>query len=72
MGTFKTYISYVIQKGENHIHYGEIAELHLPTYNFYLDNTSQEVIQWAEQKQKELILGEKIVVLNYFNVFDIK
>lgn len=70
--TFKTYISYVIQKEEHHTHHGEIAELHLPKFNFYMDNTSQEVLEWADKKQNELRNGEKIVIINYFNVSDVK
>ena len=60
MSKFKTYISFVIQKGDQHIHDFVIAELNLPKYYFYLDNTSQQVVRWAEQKQKELNPGEKI------------
>ena len=72
MGTYKTYISFVIQKGENHIHDSEIAELSLPKFNFYSDNTSQEVLKWVEKKQQELNSNEKLVVLNYFNISNIK
>jgi len=72
MNTFKTYISYVIQNGEHHIHAAEIADLHLPKFNFYSDNTSQEVLQWAEDKQRTLGLNEKLIILNYFNISNVK
>lgn len=72
MSHYKTYISFVVQKGEQHIHDSAIAELPLPKFNFYSDNTSQEVLNWAEQKQQELNNGEKLVILNYFNISNIK
>jgi hypothetical protein len=72
MSKFKTYISYVIQKGDQHVHAFEIAELPLPKYSFYLDNSSQQVVKWAEEKQKEFNAGEKIIILNFFNVSNVK
>lgn len=72
MSTFQTYISFVIQDGDKHVHDFVIADLALPKYNFYLDNTSQEIIKWAEDKQKTLSIGEKIIILNYFNISNIK
>jgi len=72
MSHYKTYISFVIQKGEQHFHDAVIAELALPTFNFYSDNTSQEVIEWAEKKQLELKPDEKLIILNYFNISNIK
>ncbi len=72
MRKYKTYISFVVQNGDKHIHDFEIADLALPKYYFYLDNTSQQVVKWAEEKQKELRPPEKLVILNYFNVSNIK
>jgi len=72
MRKYKTYISFVIQNGEKHMHDFAIADLALPKYYFYLDNTSQQVIKWAEEKQKELGPGGKLIILNYFNVSNIK
>ncbi|OJW30599.1 MAG: hypothetical protein BGO54_21950 [Sphingobacteriales bacterium 46-32] len=72
MRKYKTYISFVIQEGERHVHDFVIADLNLPIFNFYLDNTSQQVVKWAEEKQKELKASEKIVIVNYFNVSNIK
>jgi len=64
MGHYKTYISFAIQKGELHIHDSVIAELALPKFNFYSDNTSQEVLKWAEEKQQKLPPDEKLIILN--------
>lgn len=72
MGTYKTYISYVIQSNHQHVHEATIADLNLPKFNFYSDNTSQEVLAWAEAKQKTLQQNEKLVILNYFNISNIK
>lgn len=72
MRHYKTYISFVIQSGEQHIHDFEIADLELPKFNFYSDNTSQEVLKWANKKQEDLNPGEKLIILNYFNISNIK
>ncbi len=72
MKTFKTYISYVIQTESNHKHEFAIVDLELPKYNFYLDNTSQQVVKWTNEKQKTLSANETLVILNYFNISNIK
>ncbi len=54
MSTYKVYISYVIQRGEQHIHESALVDVALPKYSFYLDNSSQQVVKWAETKQTEL------------------
>lgn len=71
MATYKTYISYVVQKGAQHIHDFAIVDLSLPKYNFYLDNSSQKVVDWAKEKQKELKEDEKLIILYFFNVANI-
>lgn len=72
MGHYKTYISFVIQKGEQHIHDFAIVDFALPKYNFYFDNESQQVVDWANKKQGELKNDEKLVVTNFFHVSNIK
>jgi hypothetical protein len=72
MSGYKVYISYVIQKAEFHVHGFALVEFPLPKYSFYLDNSSQQVVQWAEGQQAQLPGHEKIVVLIFFNVPDIK
>lgn len=62
----------MIQKDHLHVHAFEIAELPLPKYSFYLDNSSQQVVKWAEEKQEEFNTGEKIIILNFFNVSNVK
>jgi hypothetical protein len=72
MGHYKTYISYVVQKGDQHIHESIIADFSLPKYSFYMDNSSQQVLQWADDKQKRLGQNEKVIILNFFNITNIK
>jgi hypothetical protein len=72
MSTFKTYISYVVQKEDQHVHGSEIVDFPLPKFSFYLDNSSQQVVKWAEEKQKTLTTSEKIIIINFFNVSNVK
>jgi hypothetical protein len=72
MSKYKTYISFVVQNGDKHVHDFIIADFALPKYYFYLDNASQQVVKWAEEKQKELPPDKKIIIINYFNVSNIK
>jgi hypothetical protein len=69
---YKTYISYVIQKGEYHKHESSIVDFATPKFNFYFDNESQQVVKWAEEKQNELSVEEKLIIVNFFHVADIK
>jgi hypothetical protein len=68
----KTYISFVVQNNTQHIHDSVIADLPLPKFASYSDNTSQEVMSWAGKKQEELKTGEKLVIINYFNISNIE
>ena len=72
MRTYKVYISYVVQSAAQHIHQAALVDLPLPKYSFYLDNSAQQVVKWAETQQAALPQNEKIVILNYFNVADVK
>lgn len=72
MSTYKVYISYVIQSAAQHTHEAVLVDLPLPKYSFYLDNSAQQVVKWAETKQATLPGNEKIVILNFFNVANIK
>ena len=72
MGHYKTYISYVVQKGDQHVHDWTIEEFPLPKFSFYLDNSSQQVLNWAEKKQMAYNQNEKIIILNFFNVSNVK
>lgn len=72
MRTYKVYISYVIQTGSQHTYDAAVVDLPLPKYSFYLDNSAQQVVQWAADKQATLAEHEKIVILNFFNVANVK
>jgi hypothetical protein len=68
----KTYISFVVQSAENHTHQFEIVDLPEPGIAKYSDNTSQEVVKWAVNKQVQLKPNEKLVIINYFNVSNLE
>ena len=65
MGHYKTYISSVVQKLEQHVHDFAIVDFQSPKYNFYLDIESQQVVEWANKKQTTLPEGEKLIILYY-------
>lgn len=65
MGTYKTCVSYIIQKESMNIHQFEMVELRLHKYSFYLDKGSQQVVKWAETKQQSLNANEKIIIINF-------
>lgn len=71
METHKTYISYVIQSGEQHIHHSQIVNLPMPRAAVYTDNTSQKVLKWSIEKQRTLEPSDKLIVLNYFNISNV-
>ena len=72
MNTYKTYISYVIQKEGEHVHGFEMVDFPLPKFSFYLDNSAQQVVKWASEKQRQFDDGEIVIVLNFFNVSNIR
>jgi hypothetical protein len=69
---YKTYISYVVQKGESHRHDCTVIDFDSPKYNFYFDNESEQVTKWAEEQQRKLSQDEKLVVINFFHIANIK
>jgi len=61
-----------VQKGAQHFHDFAIVDFSLPKFNFYFDNSSQKVVEWAEEKQSQLQSDERIVIVYFFNVANIK
>jgi len=68
MNNQETYISYVIQSDNNHVHDFVITHLPRTQVAIYSDNTSQEVLKWSTEKQKSLMPNQKLVILNYFKI----
>lgn len=64
----KTLISYVVQDEKEHKHQSQILDITSPPYVFTSDPPISEVMKWAEKKQTELLPGQKLVVLNMFNI----
>lgn len=72
MSAYKVYISYVIQHPDQHIHQSAVVDFPLPKYSFYMDNSSEQVLKWAEDRQAELPDKQKIIIVNFFNVPKVK
>jgi hypothetical protein len=64
---YKTYISYVIQSPTDHKHEASIVEFSKDPFAIYADNSSSEVVKWAENKQAKLKPDEKLIILSFFN-----
>lgn len=64
----KTYISYVIQNEKDHKHESEIRTSQSPPYSYSPDPQISHVMEWAENKRKELKQDEKLVVVSMFTL----
>ena len=60
----KTYVSYVVQDEKEHKHFSEIIEVNVN----YCSRQMPEVIKWVELKQVQLTDGEKIILVNMFEI----
>jgi hypothetical protein len=72
MSAYKVYISYVIQQPDQHIHQSAVVDFPLPRYSFYMDNSAEQVLKWAEGRQAELRDNQKIIIVYFFNVPKVK
>jgi hypothetical protein len=64
----KTYVSYVIQKGTNHVHKSEIVTTQSPSYSFSPDPQVPEIMEWADKKRKNLEKNEELVIVGMYKV----
>ena len=64
----KTYISYVIQNGTNHVHKSEIVSMQSPQYSFSPDPEVSQVIEWADKKRKDLQKDEELVIVSMYKL----
>lgn len=64
----KIYISDVIQSKEHHLHDFTIEHSTKNETAIYSDNSSQQVVKWADEKQQQLRQDEKLDIGNYFNI----
>ncbi|HOU03242.1 MAG TPA: hypothetical protein PLL94_14900 [Bacteroidales bacterium] len=64
----KTLINYVVQDAKEHIHDSEILEINSPPYTFSPEPPVSEVMKWAEMKQKELLDGQKLIIMSMFKL----
>jgi len=64
----KTLINYMVQDPKEHRHESEILEINSPPYTFSPETTVSEVMKWVEMKQKELLDGQKLIVMSMFKL----
>lgn len=64
----KTYISYVIQNGTNHIHKSEIISTQSPPYSFSPDPQVSQIMEWADNKRKDLQKNEELIIVSMYKL----
>jgi hypothetical protein len=64
----KTLINYVVQDAKEHKHESEILEFNSPPYTFSPEPPVSEVMKWVEMKQKELLDGQKLIIMSMFKL----
>jgi len=64
----KALINYVVQDAKEHKHESEILEINSPLYTFSPEPPVSEVMKWAEMKQKELLDGQKLIIMSMFKL----
>lgn len=64
----KTLVNYVVQDAKEHKHESEILEITNPPYTFSPEPPVCEVMKWAEIKQKELLGGQKLIIMSMFKI----
>lgn len=64
----KTYVSYVIQNGTNHVHKSEIVSTQSPPYNFSPDPQVPEIMEWADKKRKNLEKNEELIIVSMYKL----
>ena len=60
----KIYISYVEQDEKVHKHFSETIEVNVN----YCSRKMPEVMKWIEKKQTQLLNGQKVILLNMFEI----
>ena len=64
----KVLVNFVIQEEKDHRHESEIIDISSPPYTFSPEPPVSEVKKWADKKQKELMQGQKMIVLSMYKV----
>lgn len=64
----KTYISYVIQEPDKHVHHAEIISYQGPAY-LYTENWQETAVsEWMEKKSKELGPFQELIITGVFKL----
>ena len=66
----KAFISYVIQKSNEHSHKSETIDINSPPYNYSSNVDTSSILDWSEKKKRNLNEGEELVILNFFKLWD--
>lgn len=64
----KTFVSYVIQDGKGHKHESTIVTTQNPPYSYSSDPQVSDVMEWVEEKKKELKSEEELIVVSMYKV----
>lgn len=64
----KTYVSYVIQDGTDHRHLSEVVTTKDPPYSYSGEPRLSDVLEWAEEKKRELRQQEELVIMAIYKV----
>ena len=60
----KTYVSYVIQEGDQHIHSADIVETTSPPYTYSSDPPTLAIMKWVKEKQATMNSNQKFILVN--------
>lgn len=64
----KTFVSYVIQNDKGHKHESTVVTTQSPPYSYSSDPQVSAVMEWAEEKKKELKNEEELIVVSMYKV----
>ena len=64
----KTFVSYVIQDGKGHKHESTVVTTQSPPYSYSSDPQVSDVMEWAEEKKKELKNEEELIVVSMYKL----
>jgi len=64
----KTFVSYVIQNGTNHVHKSEVITTQSPPYSFSPDPQVPQIMEWAEKKRTVLKKDEELIIVSMYKL----
>jgi hypothetical protein len=64
----KTFVSYVIQDAKGHKHESAILATQSPPYSYSADPQVSDVMEWADNKRKELNKEQELIVVGMYKL----